>query len=142
MALSRVPGLSAYVAIDVVMDVNSEAGMQVEVLTGAERRRRWSSEQKAQIVAEAEAVGVAQAARRHEIWRQNIYQWRRALREGGDAGTGHLIPVDLVSGEAPAPSSTSVPMVEIDLRSGRRLRLPADLPSEVVARLVRVVEAA
>jgi transposase len=39
----------------------------MEVITGAETRRRWSEETKAAIVAEAFAVGavVAQAARRH-----------------------------------------------------------------------------
>jgi transposase len=54
----------------------------MEILTGALRRRRWSSEEKLEILREASAPGssVGAVARRHDISRSQIYQWRRAFR--------------------------------------------------------------
>ena len=66
--------------------------MTAEILTGPERRRRWSAEQKAGIVAEAKAPGVrvADVARRHGISRSLLYTWRRALAR---AALPDLVPV-------------------------------------------------
>lgn len=109
--------------------------MRAEVL-GVERRRRWTTEQKAEIVAEAERSGVAEAARRHGISRQNVYQWRRRQREQLAEESGVLVPVDVVVDERAFRPSGAAPRVEIDLRGGRRLRVPADLPAELIARLI------
>ncbi len=53
---------------------------RVEVLAGPERRRRWSWEEKAQIVAESLAPdAVASAiARRYGLHRNQLYAWRAA----------------------------------------------------------------
>jgi len=55
--------------------------MRAEVLSGPERRRRWSEEEKARFVAETRQPGgtVADAARRHDLSRNLIYTWRRNL---------------------------------------------------------------
>jgi transposase len=57
---------------------------RVEVITGPERRRRWSAEQKRAIVAESLAPGavVTEIARRAEIGPGQIYRWRRELGVG------------------------------------------------------------
>lgn len=57
---------------------------RVEVITGVGRRRRWSDEEKAQIVAESFAPGavVAEVARRHDARAQQVHGWRRDAREG------------------------------------------------------------
>ena len=50
-----------------------------EVLCGPERRRRWSAEEKARVVAESlvpNAV-VSAVARRHGIHPNQLYGWRR-----------------------------------------------------------------
>ena len=54
---------------------------RVEVLTGRERRRRWTREEKLAILKEAATSGlrVAEVARRHDVVPQQIYQWRRQL---------------------------------------------------------------
>jgi transposase len=54
---------------------------RVEVISGPERRRRWSEEQKPAIVAEAFAPGasVSAVARRVDIVPKQIYRWRREL---------------------------------------------------------------
>jgi transposase-like protein len=59
---------------------------RVEVLAGPERRRRWSWEEKAQIVAESLAPdAVASAiARRHGLHPNQLYAWRKALRAAAD----------------------------------------------------------
>jgi hypothetical protein len=43
----------------------------MEIITGVERRRRWSAAEKLRIVAETEqpGAGIAETARRHEISR-------------------------------------------------------------------------
>ena len=53
-----------------------------EVMTGPERRRAWTLEQKQTIVAEAFATGavVADVARRLDLCSGQIYRWRRDLR--------------------------------------------------------------
>jgi transposase len=54
---------------------------RVEVISGRERRRHWSKEQKRAIVAEAFAPGasVSAIARRADISTGQIYRWRRDL---------------------------------------------------------------
>jgi len=54
---------------------------RVEVISGLERRRRWSQEQKRAIVAEAFAPGasVSAVARRVDVGPGQIYRWRREL---------------------------------------------------------------
>ena len=56
---------------------------QISVLTGPERRRRWSEDERCRIVAEAFAPGscVAQVARDHDISTGLIYTWRHRLRQ-------------------------------------------------------------
>jgi transposase len=54
---------------------------RVEVISGPERRRRWSVEQKRAIVAESLAPGavVTEVARRAEICPGRIYRWRQEI---------------------------------------------------------------
>ena len=61
----------------------------MEIITEAERRRRWRDEDKLRIVAEAEAPDAvfALVARRHEISRGQLWQWRGQVRRG------ELVPV-------------------------------------------------
>ena len=108
----------------------------MEILTGVERRRRWSSEEKLQILREASAPGssVGAVARRHDICRSQIYQWRRAFRSGKlrseSLAVVDFLPVEVCDdeeGEEPAADESPSPdlMISIDLRHGRTLRLPS-----------------
>ena len=79
-----------------------------EVITGAERRRRWSEEEKAEIVAESlEAeTSISAVARRHGLHPNQLFGWRRQFRTGltgaePGAGGGGFIPV-VLSDAAPA----------------------------------------
>jgi transposase len=62
----------------------------VEVFTGTGRRRRWTAEQKAGIVAESHAGGetVCAVARRHGLTPQQLFGWRRAARRRAEEAGG------------------------------------------------------
>jgi transposase len=57
---------------------------RVEIRESAGRRRRWSAEEKARIVAAsfAPGVSVSYVARQNDISPQHLFQWRRAARSG------------------------------------------------------------
>ena len=56
----------------------------MEIITGVERRRQWRDEEKLRILAEVEQPGVkfSEVARRHDISRGLLWQWRDAQRRG------------------------------------------------------------
>jgi transposase len=84
--------------------------MKAEILVGHERRRRWSGEEKARIVAESTMpdARVADIGRRHGVSRSLIYTWRREANPKGLSGDGRgaalaeLVPV-VVSGVGSEP---------------------------------------
>lgn len=63
-------------------DGEQETFQRIEVITGIGRRRQWSSEEKARMVAESLApeMSVLAVARRHGINPNQLYGWRRQLR--------------------------------------------------------------
>jgi transposase len=69
-----------------MVDVNDDASggghRRLEVLTGPGRRRRWSEEAKARIVAETLVPGavIAEVARRWQVCSQQVFTWRREMR--------------------------------------------------------------
>ena len=115
--------------------------MRGEIL-GVERRRRWSDDQKLSILA---AVGVNGAtitdvARRHEIMRSQIYGWRRDLRRKGvlpAEAPVRFVALSMSPGLADEADAPDV-VVEIVLRGGRGLRVPAGLGNAALMRLIRV----
>ena len=56
----------------------------MEIITGVERRRRWRPEQKLRILAELDEPGttLAEVARRHDVSRSLLWEWRDAQRRG------------------------------------------------------------
>ncbi len=70
-----------------MFDLNDDARARyrrIEVLTGPGRRRRWSAESKAQVVAESLAPGAqpSEVARRWQICSQQVFAWRHEARAG------------------------------------------------------------
>ena len=61
----------------------TEPVRRLEVFTGAGRRRTWHDQDKARIVAEIATSGdsVCAVARRHGLSPQQLFGWRRRLRE-------------------------------------------------------------
>lgn len=80
-----------------------------EVFTGAGRRRTWRDVDKARIVAEiaASGVSVCAVARRHGLSPQQLFGWRRQLRESeaGDTDADGLqfVPAVVDVGSSAVP---------------------------------------
>ena len=113
-----------------------------------ERRRRWASAQKLRIVQETLEPGAVATlvARRYGISTGLLYTWRKQALAGALAG---FLPVRIMPDEvsplpvpqpedgAPAPIARSEPaqpvrpagLIEIELPSGVRLRVGADVDS-------------
>lgn len=68
--------------MDTVDNAITKPVHRLEVFTGAGRRRTWSDEDKARIVAEIVASGesVSAVARRHGLSPQQLFGWRRGLQ--------------------------------------------------------------
>ena len=119
-----------------------------EVIVGVERRRFWPDEQKLSILGEVGVGGatVTDVARRHELSRQHIYQWRRQLRSKGvwpeADGTVFLALDDVGIPPAPRSSSVSGADVEIGFANGRILRCSQGMTEADILRFIRLVEAA
>jgi transposase len=101
------------------------------VLTGPERRRRWTSAEKLRMIEESLAPGarVSEVARRHDIHPNLLHLWRRQARAGvlSRADGCRFAPVAIASVDgAVVPSRTAKgePVIEVVLRNGRVLRLP------------------
>jgi transposase-like protein len=106
----------------------------VDALQARIRRRRWSDDVKAQIVAESCAPGsvVSEVARRHEISPQLLSAWRKAARSGllklpdgtdpvatKPAGTAAIQDRNCSSGEACRVLGAPCPRHEF-VQTGRR----------------------
>lgn len=79
----------------------------MDVITEVERRRRWRDEEKLRIVAETEVPGAvfATVARRHDVSRGQLWQWRMQARRGELAPARMMpefIPLQMVDGLAEA----------------------------------------
>lgn len=66
------------------MTSNSPSVQQIEIITSVQRRRRWSSREKLEIVEESEIPGmsVSAVARKHGVSPSLLFTWRRLAREG------------------------------------------------------------
>ncbi len=123
---------------------------RLEIVSGVERRRRWSDEAKLRILAEADEPGarIGEVARRHDIFPAQIRAWRQAFSALDNLPT--FVPVNIVDSDAGglsgrgrgagAPIAQSS-MIEIALRNGRSLKAPADIDRRMLASLIACVEA-
>lgn len=74
---------------------DEEPVRRFEVFTGSGRRREWSDERKAEIVAESYEPGVTvcAVARRHGLTPQQLFTWRRVARKPLEAAPGVDVPL-------------------------------------------------
>lgn len=133
----------------------------VEIITGRERRRRWSLRDKLRLVAETHEPGVAisAVAARHDVCESLLYLWRRQTREGALAAVPEMpvfLPVHMIDtvqmatpASAPAVShSTSnnglaAPsgLIEIDLGNGKHVRVGSDVNLAALRRVLVALRA-
>ena len=129
---------------------DTKAGFQrVELLTGAIRRRRWSADEKARIVAETLLPGarVSEVARRWQLHPQQLFGWRRDTRvEKGarQAAAGGMQPsfapivVTADVGVPAAPMEAVRSSIEVEL-AGAVVRVMAGADDGLLTAVLRAV---
>ena len=133
---------------------------RVEIITGPERRRRWSEEEKLQLVEEACRPGnsVSQVARQRGVNASQLFGWRRqALAKGvitdrrsepGPVPALTFAAVEVEEGPTTTGEDREVgsprrrkatrrsSTIEIDLRSGDRVRVEGAPDANLVTRIL------
>jgi transposase len=139
----------------------------VEIIaTRVERRRKWTAQEKAALLAEVEAEGgkVTVVARRHRISESVLYNWRAAWKAAAAAmqvpvaapfiplgvfgGSGHRDTAVLAQPQPPRPepsrpmrgSDAGVGGIEIVLPNGARLSVDAFVNEKALSRVLRAMK--
>jgi transposase len=123
----------------------------MEIITGVERRRRWRDEEKLLILAELDEPGARfnDVARRHDVSRGLLWQWRNAQRRGKlVAEAPGFVPLRIVP-ELPAPEpqgsvavgsvapeSEADSRIEIVLPDGTAVRVAEGISTAVLRRVL------
>ena len=127
---------------------------RIEIITGRDRRRRWSIADKLRIVAEAEEPGAcfAHVADRNEVSRGLLWNWRSQVRRGTlrMEPPASFLPVHLADAAPAEPSWPAIagqptpaaepPLaadrIEIELPDGSRVRVGAAVSLTALRRVV------
>jgi transposase len=142
-------------------DRTSTRSRRIEVITGRERRRRWTAEQKREIAAESLQPGISpvMVARRYGISSGLLYTWRQQLLCGAFGAVADTKPrfvrVDVVTElariEATTPAAPELvppatPLasptagldgrIEIMLSGGAKLRVDAQVNEAALRRVL------
>jgi transposase len=126
---------------------------RVEIVSSAERRRRWSVSEKLRLVAESHKAegGIAEVAARADLHPSLLQRWRREARDGTlvvEPGLGRFVPVAIGDvGSVVAPGLTAAVTggsvvagrVEIELPNGCRIRVEQDIPALALRRIIGVL---
>lgn len=91
---------------------------RVEVITGRRRRRFWSDEEKARIVAESAdpEANVTEVARRNEVSRGLLSVWRRQARSSSTFGSFARVQIENASDSRLPSVNGAVATVGLDSR--------------------------
>jgi transposase len=121
---------------------NADSFRRVEVITGVGRRRRWSLEDKARIVAESldPATTASVVARRHGLHVSQLFVWRQQLQRSAPsvaAVSGPAFVPVLLAEDSAAPAG-SVGRMEIALGPAV-VRVGADVDAAALRRVLEVV---
>lgn len=136
---------------ELLLEPRADAGEPVrrlEVFTGVGRRRAWSAEQKARIVAESHGGGesVSAVARRHGLTPQQLFGWRRQAARRGDAGVANDVAFASVVIASPTCEGSSrralpgAPMIEVVV-GGLTVRVPPGAGPATLQMVLRSVRA-
>ena len=127
---------------------------RIEVITGVERRREWSDEEKQAIIAESSQDGVviSDVARRHGLRPQQLFNWRNEFRRresvrlmcsGTPAFASVMIADKRSAAAAPAETPTptaDAPLIEIVL-GDITVRTRGGFDAKALAAVLRAVKA-
>ena len=125
---------------------------RIEVFTGAGRRRSWSGEEKAAIIAESYGAGetVCAVARRHGLTPQQLFAWRRLARRSGSVLPTMFVPavLETIGPEPPVAAlpprrtrrRSKVDGIELEI-AGVEVRVGADAKPRAIEAVIRALKA-
>ena len=136
----------------------------IDLLGPSNRRRVWSAQEKAALLAEIDAEGgkVRLVARRHQISESLLYNWRSARKAAavamGAPETVEFVPLGVIEGAAsgdsailapptPEPAQQLPPVegragsIEIALPNGARVCVDAFVNEKALSRVLRAMKA-
>ena len=130
-----------------MFDANDDARAayrRVEILTGPGRRRRWSAEDKARVVAETldPVANISAVARRWQICPQQLFAWRREARASPSATRTRtaFVPITMESGSATAAARrhAGAAVIEVEL-AGAVVRIAPEVDGGLLGDALRAV---
>jgi transposase len=140
-----------------VSKVEGTPTRRIEVFTGAGRRRNWSDEEKAAILAESynSSDSVCAVARRHGLTHSQLFGWRRAARRAGDKQDAPAFVPAVMEETRAAPhgqgkkrasrriekSGCASGIVEVEL-GGMTVRVGRGADAKTVAAVIRALKGA
>lgn len=113
---------------------------QIEVISGVERRRRWSEEEKKEHVAQAFAAGgnARSYCRQKDIAPSALYKWRRQYQGGFVRVMGLENGVE--AGGSGCMNERGVRAAAIELETlTHRVRIPATMPPALAVAVIRAL---
>ena len=111
---------------------------QITLLTGPERRRRWSDAEPERILAAAFAPGaiVANISRQFEVSTSLIYKWReQALAVRSSAAFAPAV----LEAEPPAVGAPDTTSILVEFVNGIRLKIGSHASPELVTAALRAL---
>jgi transposase len=121
----------------------------IEIITGRERRRRWSVVEKLRIVAESQEPGVrvCDVAARHDVSPSLLHGWRHLARQGRlrSCDAIDFVPVRLASSMSVVPAPEPTPPASVDhgaaaievvLPSGGKVLIRRDTPVAMLGAVI------
>ena len=114
----------------------------MEIILGKERRR-WSDDEKRDIVSETYAPGavILDVARRHQISSGQIHTWRKQLRAEmmASAPPARFVPLAMVADSPPPAPADARPMIEIDVGGAARIWITGAADAALVAVVLKAL---
>lgn len=109
---------------------------QVQVITGPQRYRAWTLEQKQALVARAFAPGavVTDVAREADVSASLLYRWRRDFR--GDGGFARVVVTRPEDSDRGADADAAI---EIEFPGLARARIGASSPPALAVAVVKAL---
>ena len=137
---------------------------EVDILVPSDRRRIWSAQEKAALLAEIDAEGgkVRLVARRHQVSESLLYNWRSARKAAavaiGAPENVEFLPVGVIDGPRPSSPPMLPPpcpdpvqqqplsaegksgSIEITLPTGTRINVDASVNEKALSRVLRAMK--
>jgi len=103
----------------------------IEVISGSQRRRRWTAVEKARIVQETLQPGmnVSYIARKYDISASLIFTWRRRMKEGG---------IQAIQADDEVVAASELKKLKVHIRELERMLGKKTMEVEILREAVKV----